>query len=133
MRDLQTTRKILRSWGAWANNKSGVGWYTEMCGLSNVLPREIKGYVNPISDEDALNIDRMVAQMYDHNNPRPMSFFLLSYVYNMSNCEIARRATKADDKKVSEAKVRNALMLMETFIAGRLTEQDEVGKPISIE
>lgn len=126
MRDLATTRKILRAWGSWSHNHTNCDWYREMPGLSNVLPKE-RNVSSTLTDEEALAIDKIVAMMMDEKNPRPMTFFILSYVYGMNNCEIARRATKADKKKCSEGKVRNALMLMETFVQGALAAQEEVG------
>lgn len=119
MRDLATTRKILRAWGRWSSNSVNCDWYKEMPGLSNVLPQE-RSVANTLTDEEALAIDKIVAMMRDEENPRPMTFFILSYVYGMNNCEIARRATKADRQKCSEGKVRNAILLMENFVQGAL-------------
>lgn len=127
MRDLSTTRKILRAWGSWSHNHTNCDWYRQAPGMSNVIPEEAKPYFETLTDDDALAVDKIVMKMYDENNPRPMSFFILSYVYGMNNCEIARRATKADKKKCSEGKVRNALMLMETFVQGALAAQEEIG------
>lgn len=133
MRDLRTTRKILRAWGAWSSNNVDCDWYKEAPGMSNVIPQEPKPYRDTISDEDALAVDKIVMLMHDEDNPRPMTFFILSYVYGMNNCEIARRATKADKKKCSEGKVRSALMLMETFVQGALTAQSDVGLSVGFE
>ncbi|EKO3656431.1 hypothetical protein M3906_000263 [Vibrio metschnikovii] len=119
MRDLATTRKILRAWGSWSSNSVNCDWYREMPGLSNVLPQE-RNVANTLTDEEALAIDKIVAMMIDEKNPRPMTFFILSYVYGMSNYEIARRATKSDRKKCSEGKVRGAILLMENFVQGAL-------------
>lgn len=130
MRDLATTRKILRDWGRWSSNSVNCDWYREMPGLSNVLPKE-RNVSSTLTDEEALAIDKIVAMMMDEENQRPMTFFILSYVYGMNNCEIARRATKADKKKCSEGKVRNALMLMETFVQGALAAQEEVGTKLN--
>ena len=126
MKGLATTRKILRAWGRWSSNSVNCDWYREMPGLSNVLPQE-RNVSSTLTDEEALAVDKIVIKMYDEKNPRPMTFFILSYVYGMNNCEIARRATKADKKKCSEGKVRNALMLMETFVQGALAAQEEIG------
>ncbi|HGF7373657.1 TPA: antiterminator Q family protein [Vibrio cholerae] len=133
MRDLRTTRKILRAWGAWSNNSVNCDWYREAPGMSNVLPREAKPYYETLTDEEAAVVDKIVLMMHDEKNPRPMTFFILSYVYGMNNCEIARRATKADKKKCSEGKVRNALMLMETFVQGALASQESIGLSIEFE
>lgn len=133
MRDLRTTRKILRAWGAWSNNNVDCDWYREAPGMSNVLPREAKPYYETLTDEEAAVVDKIVLMMHDEKNPRPMTFFILSYVYGMNNCEIARRTTKADKKKCSEGKVRNAIMLMETFVQGALSAQEGVGLSLKFE
>lgn len=133
MRDLRTTRKILRMWGSWSNNNVNCDWYTQAPGMSNVIPQEAKPYKEMLNDDEAAAVDKIVMMMHDEKNPRPMTFFILSYVYGMNNCEIARRATKADKKKCSEGKVRNALMLMETFVQGALASQESIGLSIEFE
>lgn len=119
--DLERTRRILRGWGVWSNNNTGCGWYTEMPGLKNVLPKETKYQTDALGDDDALVIDKMVACMHDKKDERPMTFFSMSYVYNWNNCDIAKAMN------CSEKTVREAIMLMETFISGMLSQRYEMG------
>ncbi|EGQ8498099.1 hypothetical protein GRS44_18105 [Vibrio alginolyticus] len=124
--DLERTRAILRGWGNWSSNNEGCNWYTQMCGLSNVLPVE-PDLRDKLCDDDALVIDKLVACMMDKENPRPMTFFVLHYVYGFNKSEIARKATKEDKKKCSEGKVRSVLLLMESMVCGMLMQRTNMG------
>ncbi|EGR1155736.1 TPA: hypothetical protein KDY48_000181 [Vibrio parahaemolyticus] len=124
--DLERTRVLLRGWGNWSHNNTGCHWYTQMCGLSNVLP------VAPdlrykLCDDDALVIDKLVACMMDEENPRPMTFFVLHYVHGLNKSEIARRATREDKKQCTEGKVRSLLLLMEAMVCGMLIQREQMG------
>lgn len=128
--DLVRTRMLLKRWGDWSNNDTQCSWYREMPGLKNVEPttREIK---ETLCDEDALVIDAMIASMYDENNPRPMTFFILHYVYGLSKYEISRRTAKSGKSyKCSEGKVRSTLLLMESFVCGMLMFRVRMGLPL---
>ncbi len=124
--DLIRTRKILKAWGNWSNNNTGCGWYTEMCGLSNVEPREPDERVL-LNDNDALVVDKLVACMADKENPTPMQFFVFHYVYKISKREIARIETKHTKKKCTEGKVRSTLLLMESMVCGMLIQRENMG------
>lgn len=119
MRDLPKVREILRAWGAWSSNYTGCGWYRETPYLSGVIPREVQVY-HSITDEQAIEVDRIVADMMKNANSQDAGFLILHYVYGFNKSEIARLATKADKTKCSEGKVRNALMIMEAYVAGSL-------------
>lgn len=120
MRDLSNVRKVLKLWGNWSNNRTGCGWYNQMAGLKNVIPVDISNH-EMLCDDDALVIDKLVACMYTKSTEREMTFFVLSYVYKLNNCEISRRA------KCSESQVRQLIMLMESFVGGMLTSRDDLG------
>lgn len=130
--NLARTRVILKAWGNWSHNNTGCDWYTQMCGLSNVLPVK-PDFREKLCDEDALIIDKLVACMGDITNPRPMTFFVLHYVYGLSKCEIARRTTKEDKKKCTEGKVRSVLLLMESMICGMLMQRKQMGFKLKFE
>lgn len=124
--DLARTRKILELWGNWSHNDTGVSWYREMPGLKNVMPRQFE-YKERLSDNDALVIDKMVACMYDQDNERPISIFILHYVYGVSKSEISRQITRQDRSKCSEGKIRSTLLLMESMVCGMLLAREEMG------
>ncbi|WP_335928867.1 antiterminator Q family protein [Vibrio parahaemolyticus] len=124
--DLERTRAILRAWGNWSSNNTGCSWYTQMCGLSNVLPVE-PDLREKLCDDDALIVDKLVACMADKENPTPMQFFVFHYVYKISKREIARIETKHTKKKCTEGKVRSTLLLMESMVCGMLIQRENMG------
>lgn len=100
--DLERTRVLLRGWGNWSHNNTGCHWYTQMCGLSNVLP------VAPdlrykLCDDDALVIDKLVACMMDEENPRPMTFLFFTMSMDLTKVRLLegrQEKTKSNARKV---------------------------------
>lgn len=113
LKDLGATQAIIRQWGAWAHNNPGCGWYTEMPGLSNVLPRKNSSITNRLTDEEAMKIEEIVAMAFRYE-PRKSAkdFFILHYVNHRSKNEIAI-ATKCDPMTVGR-QIRD----IEHFISG---------------
>ncbi|EGQ8533126.1 hypothetical protein GOZ68_07540 [Vibrio parahaemolyticus] len=118
--NLAHTRALLKAWGNWSHNNTGCGWYTQMCGLSNVLPVE-SDLREKLCDDDALVIDKLVACMGDKENPRPMAFFELFYISGYSKRKIAK-VFKCDPMTVGR-EIAN----MEYFITGLMMGRETKG------
>ncbi|PNP21979.1 hypothetical protein AL471_014480 [Vibrio alginolyticus] len=129
--DIERTRMLLELWGDWSHNHIGTEWYREMPGLKNVEPRPFS-FKKSLSDDVALVFDDWIAKCMDNKNPRPMSYFVLHYVYGKSKSEIARIEKRIERNGCSEGKVRSAISIIENRIVGRLASYEEENGMIKI-
>ncbi len=129
--DLERVRMLLELWGDWSHNNTGTDWYREMPGLKNVEARPFS-FKKSLSDDVALVIDKWIAKHKDNKNPRPMTYFILHYVYGLGKSEIARREKLEERNGCSEGKIRNALSIIENRIVGRLASYEEENGMIEI-
>lgn len=103
--NLERTRVLLRGWGNWSHNNTDYHWYTQMCRLSDVLP-VVPDLRYKLCDDDALVIDKLVACMMDEENPRPMTFFVLHYVLDLT--KVRSREGRQEKTKSNARKARFA-------------------------
>ncbi|MBL4288366.1 MULTISPECIES: antiterminator Q family protein [Vibrio] len=120
--DLSGVRELLHAWGRWSNDNTGCDWYRDTPYLSSVTPKPSRNHIS-ITDERAGIVDKAIANLLQERNSQAMSFLVLYYAYGLNKSEIARLAAKADRKKCSEGKVRNAIQLAEFFLAGVFSQQ----------
>lgn len=107
MRDIQL---VLERWGGWAANEgSQVGWSPTSAMFKSLLPHSSKP--RPLcSDNDGLIIDTAVGMLSKAKRQDELELIMLHYMYDVSKSTIARW------NKCSEGKVRQQLMIAETFI-----------------
>ena len=122
MRDIQM---VLERWGGWATNEgSQVGWSPIGAGFKGLLPPNGKSRPS-CSDNDGLVIDSAVGMLLKTGRKDELELVMLHYMYDVSKSTISRW------KKCSEGKIRQKLMIAETFIdaciimTGARLEMDE--------
>lgn len=130
MRDMQ---EVLSRWGAWAsNNNSGVDYSHIAAGFKGLLPNTTKSRVS-CCDDDGIIIDSAVGQLIKVGRKDEYDLIEKHYIKNISKSAIAR------DMKCSEGKIRQKLMIAETFIdaclimTGAVLEMDEWTNKITID
>lgn len=107
MRDIQM---VLDRWGAWAANEgTSVSWSHIGAGFKGLLPPSGK-MRESCSDGDGLIVDAAVGMLKRHRRETEYDLIMAHYVYGTSKTTLARIL------KCSEGKVRNQLMIAETFI-----------------
>lgn len=107
MRDIQL---VLERWGGWAaNDGSQVGWCPTSAMFKSLLPHTKKSRLS-CSDNDGMIIDTAVGMLSKANRQDELELVILHYIYDVSKSTIARW------NKCSEGKVRQKLMIAETFI-----------------
>lgn len=108
MRDIQL---VLERWGAWAACEgSQVGWSPTSPMFRSLLPQEGKSSRNSCSDNDGIIIDTAVGMLKKTGRHDELELVMLHYMFDVSKSTIARW------RKCSEGKVRQQLMIAETFI-----------------
>lgn len=122
MRDIQL---VLEKWGGWAaEGKSRIGYSSTAAGFSGLLP-DTNGTRSSCCDDDGIIIDAAVGQLIKAGKKDEYELIERHYIKGISKSAIAR------DMKCSEGKIRQKLMIAETFIdaclimAGAVLEMDE--------
>ncbi|QUT14559.1 antiterminator Q family protein [Rahnella inusitata] len=107
MRDIQL---VLERWGVWASQEgSQVDWSPISGGFKSLLPKE--GRSRPsCCDNDGSIVDTAVGMLRKAGRQDELDLVMLHYMYDVSKSTIARW------KKCSEGKIRNQLMIAETFV-----------------
>lgn len=107
MRDIQL---VLERWGVWASQEgSQVDWSPISGGFKSLLPKE--GGARPsCCDNDGSIVDTAVGMLRKAGRQDELDLVMLHYMYDVSKSTIARW------KKCSEGKIRNQLMIAETFV-----------------
>lgn len=107
MRDIQL---VLERWGGWAANEgSQVGWSPTSGMFKSLIPITTKARLS-CSDNDGMIIDTAVGMLAKAKRPDEMELVMLHYMYDVSKSTIARW------RKCSEGKIRQQLIIAETFI-----------------
>lgn len=107
MRDIQ---KVLERWGGWAAVEgSQLGWSPVAAGFKGLLPYESRSRLT-CCDSDGMIVDTAIAKLNKVGRTEEVELIMLHYMCNVSKSAIARK------KKCSEGKIRNQLMIAETFI-----------------
>ncbi|WP_413734360.1 antiterminator Q family protein [Sodalis sp. RH21] len=108
MRDIQL---VLERWGVWAasGENSEVDWSPIAGGFKGLFPSEGKSRLS-CCDNDGMIIDTAVGMLGKVNRVDEMELIGLHYMYNASKSCIARW------RKCSEGKIRQEIMIAETFI-----------------
>ncbi len=107
MRDIQL---VLERWGGWAGKEgSQVGWSPTSAMFKSLLPDVRKTRLS-CSDNDGMIIDTAVGMLRKAKRNDELDLVLLHYMYDVSKSTIARW------NKCSEGKIRQQLMIAETFI-----------------
>ncbi|WLS77234.1 antiterminator Q family protein [Erwinia pyri] len=107
MRDIQLALEL---WGGWAANEgSRVGW-SPVGAMFKGLLQETKKQRPSCSDNDGMIIDTAVGMLAKANRQDELDLVMLHYMYDVSKSTIARW------NKCSEGKIRQRLMIAETFI-----------------
>lgn len=107
MRDIQL---VLERWGGWAaEGRSRVGYASTAAGFSGLFPESEKVRLS-CCDDDGMAIDSAIGQLVRVGRKDEYELIEKHYIHNRSKSEIARQM------KCSEGKVRQKLMIAETFI-----------------
>ncbi len=130
MRDMQ---EVLSRWGAWsANEGDSVDYSSIAAGFKGLLPSTSKSRAS-CCDDDGIIIDSAVGQLIKVGRKDEYDLIEKHYIKNISKSAIAR------DMKCSEGKIRQKLMIAETFIdaclimTGAVLEMDEWTNKITID
>lgn len=107
MRDIQL---VLERWGTWATSEgTRVDWSPVAAGFKGLLPVTGKSR-DSCCDNDGMIVDTAVGMLRHAGREDELNLVMLHYMYNVSKSTIARW------NKCSEGKIRNKLMIAETFI-----------------
>lgn len=107
MRDIQM---VLERWGAWAACEgSQVGWSPTSPMFKSLLPQTGSSRLS-CCDNDGIIVDSAVGMLKKTDRLDELELVMLHYMYDVSKSTIARW------KKCSEGKIRQKLMIAETFI-----------------
>lgn len=107
MRDIQL---VLERWGGWARKEgTQVGWSPTSAMFKSLLPDVRKARLS-CSDNDGMIIDTAVGMLRKAKRNDELDLVMLHYMYDVSKSTIARW------NQCSEGKVRQQLMIAETFI-----------------
>lgn len=107
MRDIQL---VLERWGGWASNEgSQVDWSPIGAGFKGLLPPEGKSQPS-CCDNDGIIVDTAVGMLRKTGRHDELELVMLHYMYGVSKSTISRW------KRCSEGKVRQKMMIAETFI-----------------
>lgn len=106
-RDIQL---VLERWGTWATTEgSGVDWSPIAAGFKGLLHKTGKARES-CCDNDGIIVDSAIGMLKRAGREDELNLIMLHYMYNVSKSTIARW------EKCSEGKIRNRLMIAETFI-----------------
>lgn len=129
-RDIQL---VLERWGTWAISEGTlVDWSPIAAGFKGLLPSVGKSR-DSCCDNDGMIVDKAVGMLRRAGRDDELDLIMLHYMYNVSKSTIARK------QKCSEGKIRNRLMIAETFIdaciimMGTKLEMDDWTHKIEIE
>lgn len=129
-RDIQL---VLERWGTWATSEgTQVSWSPIAAGFKGLLPAVGKSR-DSCCDNDGMIVDTAVGMLRRAGRDDELNLVMLHYMYNVSKSTIARQ------QKCSEGKIRNRLMIAETFIdaciimTGAKLETDEWAHKIGID
>ncbi|MDX7993210.1 antiterminator Q family protein [Xenorhabdus littoralis] len=107
MRDIQM---VLECWGGWAaSGHSGINYSPIAAGFKGLLPPTSKSRLS-CCDNDGIAVDGAVGRLIKAGRQDEFELIELHYIHNISKSEIARQ------KKCSEGKIRQNLMIAETFV-----------------
>ncbi|EMM3403269.1 TPA: antitermination protein [Klebsiella pneumoniae] len=107
MRDIQL---VLERWGAWASNEgSRVDWSPVGAGFKGLIPQTGKSRPS-CGDNDGIIVDTAVGMLGKTGRHDELKLIMLHYMYDVSKSTISRW------EKCSEGKIRQKLMIAETFI-----------------
>ena len=107
MRDIQL---VLERWGGWAAQEgTQVSWSPIAGGFKGLLPPAGKSRES-CCDNDGLIVDAAVGMLKKAGRDDELDMVMLHYLYGTSKSSIAR------GMRCSEGKIRNQLMIAETFI-----------------
>ena len=107
MRDIQL---VLERWGAWASNEgSRVDWSPVGAGFKGLIPQTGKSRPS-CGDNDGIIVDTAVGMLGKTGRHDELKLIMLQYMYDVSKSTISRW------EKCSEGKIRQKLMIAETFI-----------------
>ena len=115
MRDIQ---KVLERWGGWAAAEgTQLDWSPVAAGFKGLLTDERRSRLS-CCDSDGMIVDSAIAKLNKVGRSEEVELIMLHYFYNVSKSAIARK------KKCSEGKIRNQLMIAETFIDACIVMSD---------
>ncbi|TDB48064.1 antiterminator Q family protein [Photorhabdus luminescens] len=115
MRDIQL---VLERWGGWAaSENSGVNYSPIAAGFKGLLPASSKTRLS-CCDNDGLIIDTAVGKLKKVGRDDEYKLIEKHYKEGLSKSAIARK------EKCSEGKIRQKLMIAETFIDACLIMSD---------
>lgn len=107
MRDI---KKVLERWGGWAVAEgTQLDWSPVAAGFKGLLADERRSRLS-CCDNDGMIVDSAIAKLNKAGRSEEIELIMLHYFYNVSKSAIARK------KRCSEGKIRNQLMIAETFI-----------------
>ncbi|EGQ5300796.1 antitermination protein [Enterobacter hormaechei] len=107
MRDIQL---VLERWGGWASNEgSQVDWSPIGAGFKGLLPQLGKSRPS-CCDNDGLIVDTAVGMLRKTGRHDELELVMLHYMFGVSKSTISRW------KRCSEGKIRQKMMIAETFI-----------------
>ncbi|MBC8947300.1 antiterminator Q family protein [Xenorhabdus indica] len=107
MRDIQM---VLERWGGWAaNGNSSINYSPIAAGFKGLLPYTSKSRPS-CCDNDGIAVDGAVGQLIKSGRTDEFELIELHYIHDISKSDIARK------KKCSEGKIRQNLMVAETFV-----------------
>ncbi|MDE9495966.1 antitermination protein [Xenorhabdus bovienii] len=107
MRDIQM---VLECWGGWAaSGHSGINYSPIAAGFKGLLPSTSKSRLS-CCDNDGIAVDSAVGRLIKSGRTDEFELIELHYIHDISKSEIARK------KKCSEGKIRQNLMVAETFV-----------------
>ncbi|NHB89717.1 antiterminator Q family protein [Photorhabdus tasmaniensis] len=122
MRDIQL---VLERWGGWAaSENSGIDYSPIAAGFKGLLPASSKARLS-CCDNDGMIVDTAVGKLKKIGRDDEYDLIEKHYKDGMSKSAIARK------EKCSEGKIRQKLMIAETFIdaclimTGAKLEMDE--------
>ncbi|OCA55156.1 antiterminator Q family protein [Photorhabdus namnaonensis] len=115
MRDIQ---QVLERWGGWAaSENSGVDYSPIAAGFKGLLPASSKNRLS-CCDSDGMIIDAVVGKLKKVGRDDEYELIEKHYKDGLSKSAIARK------EKCSEGKIRQKLMIAETFIDACLIMSD---------
>ncbi len=115
MRDIQ---KVLERWGGWAAAEgTQLDWSPVAAGFKGLLIDERRSRLS-CGDSDGMIVDAAIAKLNKVGRSEEVELIMLHYLYNVSKSAIARK------NKCSEGKIRNQLMIAETFIDACIVMSD---------
>jgi hypothetical protein len=115
MRDIQM---VLECWGGWAaSGNSCINYSPIAAGFKGLLPYTSKSRLS-CCDNDGIAVDSAVGRLIKSGRIDEFELIELHYIHDISKSDIARK------KKCSEGKIRQNLMVAETFIEACLIMAD---------